>query len=98
MKTTLTLADIKKLPPISDERLAEIEVFKNTDFSDCPPLTDAELKEMTPVNARHPEWYEPKKKDIHVKLDADVLEWFRSFGKGYQTRMNAALREYMLSH
>ncbi|GHU35061.1 hypothetical protein FACS1894172_16260 [Spirochaetia bacterium] len=33
-----------------------------------------------------------------IKLDADVFEWFRSFGKGYQTRMNAALREYILSH
>jgi hypothetical protein len=61
MKTTVTLADIKKLPPISNERIAEIKAFKNTNFSDCPPLTDAELKEMKPVMFRNPDWYKPLK-------------------------------------
>jgi len=37
----------------------------------------------------------PPKKSIHLRVDADVLEWFRSKGKGYQTRMNAVLRAYM---
>ncbi len=32
-----------------------------------------------------------------IRLDGDVLEWFKSQGKGWQTRMNAALRFYMLS-
>jgi uncharacterized protein (DUF4415 family) len=30
-----------------------------------------------------------------MRLDSDVLTWFRSLGKGYQTRMNAVLRSYM---
>jgi len=30
-----------------------------------------------------------------VRLDADVLSWFRALGKGYQTRINAVLRSYM---
>ncbi|GHU36840.1 hypothetical protein FACS1894172_19970 [Spirochaetia bacterium] len=34
---------------------------------------------------------------LEIILDKDILEWFHSFGKGYQTRMNATLREYMLS-
>ena len=42
--------------------------------------------------------YKPVKIPVKINYDADVLEWFRSFGKGYQTRMNAALREYMLAH
>ena len=33
-----------------------------------------------------------------VRLDADVLKWFRSLGKGYQTRINAVLRSYMQAH
>lgn len=37
------------------------------------------------------------KKSITVRLDADVLEWFRAQGKGYQTRINAVLRLYMES-
>ena len=33
-----------------------------------------------------------------VRLDPDVLKWFRSLGKGYQTRINAVLRSYMQAH
>ncbi len=32
---------------------------------------------------------------VSIRLDADVLEFFRAQGKGYQTRMNAVLRAYM---
>jgi uncharacterized protein (DUF4415 family) len=38
-----------------------------------------------------------KKQSVTVRLDSDVLEWFKSQGKGYQTRMNAVLRLYMES-
>lgn len=34
------------------------------------------------------------KKQITVRLDADLIEWFKQQGKGYQTRMNAVLRSY----
>jgi len=36
----------------------------------------------------------PVKEPVTLRLDADVLAWFRSLGKGYQTRMNAVLRSY----
>lgn len=39
-----------------------------------------------------------KKLPMTVRLDADVLKWFRSFGKGYQTQINAVLRSYMQAH
>ena len=35
------------------------------------------------------------KQAISIRVDHDVLEWFRSVGPGYQTRMNAVLRHYM---
>ena len=35
------------------------------------------------------------KKRITIRLDEDVLDWFKSSGKGYQGRMNDALRIYM---
>jgi len=38
------------------------------------------------------------KTSITVRLDADVLEWYRRQGKGYQTRINAVLRTYMEAH
>ena len=38
---------------------------------------------------------DPGKEQITLRLDADVLAWFRSQGKGYQTQINALLRAYM---
>jgi len=40
--------------------------------------------------------YKPIKKTVNVRLDADIIEWLQSTGKGYQTRMNSILREAML--
>jgi uncharacterized protein (DUF4415 family) len=40
----------------------------------------------------------PGKKSIHLRVDADVLAWFRARGRGYLTRMNAVLRSYMEAH
>jgi uncharacterized protein (DUF4415 family) len=37
----------------------------------------------------------PRKQDIHIRLDADVLDWFRRSGKGYQTRINNVLRAFV---
>lgn len=38
----------------------------------------------------------PKPKvDVHMRIDGDVLDWFRKTGKGYQTRINAVLRSYV---
>ncbi|MSP98024.1 MAG: hypothetical protein EXR29_12540 [Betaproteobacteria bacterium] len=37
----------------------------------------------------------PRKAAISLRLDADVLDWFRAQGGGYQTRINAVLRAYM---
>ncbi len=61
------------------------------DTSDIPPLDDdffayAELRLPEP------------KQSITIRLDADVVEWFKAQGKGYQTRMNAILRRYMEVH
>jgi len=58
------------------------------DLSDIPPIdenlwTKGELK--LPRN----------KIALSVRIDEDVLEWFKSLGKGYQTKINAVLRKYM---
>jgi uncharacterized protein (DUF4415 family) len=38
------------------------------------------------------------KTPVNAKFDADVVDWFKSQGRGYQTRMNAVLRRYMEAH
>ena len=57
------------------------------DLSDIPELDETFFREA--------EWQPPVKKPITIRLDADVLEWFRSLGPGYQTRINRLLRRYM---
>lgn len=63
------------------------------DFSDISELTDAQLAEMKPAS----ELYRPLKKQITARVDADVLAWLKSQGKGYQSRINAILRREMLN-
>jgi uncharacterized protein (DUF4415 family) len=35
------------------------------------------------------------KQDIHIRLDGDILDWFKALGRGYQTRINAVLRAFV---
>ncbi len=52
---------------------------------------------------REPDWTQavrglpPPKEHINIRIDADVLDWFRKTGKGYQTRINNVLRAFVES-
>jgi uncharacterized protein (DUF4415 family) len=61
------------------------------DYSDIPPLDDAFWKKAV----RNP-FYKPTKTSTTVRVDSDVLAWLKRQGKGYQTRINAILRNAML--
>jgi uncharacterized protein (DUF4415 family) len=37
----------------------------------------------------------PAKQDIHIRLDTDILQWFKAHGRGYQTHINAVLRAFV---
>jgi uncharacterized protein (DUF4415 family) len=39
----------------------------------------------------------PKKSPINLRLDSDIIEWFKQSGKGYQTRINNVLRAFVES-
>ena len=57
---------------------------------ESPKLSKEQLQSFVPSN---PEYFRPKKQQITLKLDADIIAAFKKTGKGYQTRMNAALRQ-----
>jgi len=40
----------------------------------------------------------PRKAQLTIRVDSEVLEWYKKQGPGYQTRINALLRAYMLEH
>ena len=61
------------------------------DYGDIPQLT----KELWKNAVSNP-FYKPVKQHASVRIDADVLAWLKSDGKGYQTRLNRILREAML--
>ena len=76
--------DFARLDRMTEE---EVEAAALAD-PDNPPLTDEWLK-----NAK---WVErPLKEAISIRIDADVLAWFRAQGNGYQSAMNAVLRSYV---
>lgn len=78
---------------ISKKRLKEISKIKDKDidYSDIP-----ELDEEFWNNA---ELAVPKNKErITIRVDSDVLDYFRSRGKGYQTKINTILKTYVKAH
>ena len=78
--------------PISKKRLEEIASISDSeiDYSDI-----AELGPEFWENARIV--FPQPKKAVTIRIDGDVLDWFKKEGKGYQSRMNAVLRSYMES-
>jgi len=60
------------------------------DYTDIPPLDKSFLKKATTA-------WPPAKKQLTIRLDADVLAWLKAQGKGYQTRINRILRVVMES-
>jgi uncharacterized protein (DUF4415 family) len=80
---------------LTAERIKTIKKFPITYDKDSPKLTRDQLARMKPA---HPEYWkiEPVKVPLSIKIDADILAWFKAKGKGYQTRINTALRKIMV--
>ena len=60
------------------------------DYSDIPPLGDKFFETATVA-------WPPAKQQLTIRLDADVLNWLKAKGRGYQTRINRILRAAMES-
>jgi uncharacterized protein (DUF4415 family) len=77
------LTDHRRITSISDEEIAAAVA----DDSDAAPL-DIDWSAAEVV-------VPPRKVPVSIRLDADILDYFRSGGAGYQGRINAVLRSYM---
>ena len=80
-----------------------------TDWKRVNAFSDADIEHMAKADADNPassaaDWADatvglpPMKTPVNAKFDVDVVDWFKSQGRGYQTRMNAVLRRYMDAH
>lgn len=84
---------MKKVPETLRKELAALagKSEEAIDFADLPPTTSQEWQ-----GAVRGRFYRPVKKQLTVRIDADVIEWLKSQGEGYQSRLNAILRAAML--
>jgi len=85
-----------EVPPLTAAEKAELRALaalpdSEIDYSDIPPLDETFWARAVP----NP-FFKPVKTATSVRIDADVLAWLKSQGKGYQTRLNQILREAML--
>ncbi len=85
--------------PLTPAQRAELDVLA------ALPEDQIDTREMLEVRdwsgARRGALYRPIKRQITLRIDVDVIEWFKARtrqGEGYQTNINRALREYVVKH
>ena len=81
-----SLTDWKRLDALQDEDI---------DLTDAPEITPEMFAKAVMRRGLKPP---PSKQQITIRLDGDVLTWFRAQGDGYQTWINSLLRAYMEAH
>lgn len=88
--------DIDNPPPLTAEEAAQLErlATKRDADIDTGDILESDLADAMPF--RDSSFYRRVKRSTTVRIDADVLHWLKAKGKGYQTRLNAILREAML--
>jgi uncharacterized protein (DUF4415 family) len=77
-------SDLEKLRNLTDEEI-EASIANDPDWQEFKDLDWDEAVLVIP----------PKKKAISIRVDEDVLDYFKGEGAGYQRRINAVLRSYM---
>jgi uncharacterized protein (DUF4415 family) len=79
----------------TDWQRLEAMTDEDIDLSDCPEITPEQfargvVRRGLPVAKN--------KVQVTLRVDSDVLEWFKSQGRGYQTQINSLLKAYMEAH
>ena len=87
----------------STSRRSSTSLSKVRKTIDADIVRDGDVSEWTPETfaravARKGLKSVPKKALLSLRIDSDVIEWFKQQGAGYQSRMNALLRAYMEAH
>lgn len=89
---------------MSDERMKEAMKRRSTELAYLENLADEDidLSDMPEVTdwtgAVRGMFFRPEKQAVTIRLDADVVAWFKGSEPKYQTAVNRVLRDYMLSH
>ncbi len=92
-KRTIQIGDQPTPEIIKEVEEAAKQPIKYTE--DAPKLTEEQLAEFRPYYMVDHSLYKPRKVQITLRIDADVIEMFKKTGDGYQTRINEVLRAYV---
>ena len=95
--STLSKSETDQLDPTDHtdyERLASMK-DEDIDLSDSPEITPEMFARAV---VRRNFKVIPRKKQLTLRIDSDVVEWYQKQGPGYQTRINSLLRAYMKEH
>ena len=71
-----------------------LKAMKDEDIELTPEHPEADINHIVKGIARHGLKPLPAKTLVSLRIDADVLEWFKSQGPGYQTKINAVLKAF----
>lgn len=82
--------------PLTAKQRQQIENLKKKNGGDIDHSDAPSLPESVWAKAVRGGLYRPVKQPVSLRIDADVLEWLKKDGDGYQTRANRILRERML--
>lgn len=80
-----------------------------TQWEKLESMSEEEIESSAKADTENPRWTKnmlnsaklqmPQKKvSVHMYLDQDIVEWFKSKGKGYQPRINSVLKSYVHKH
>ena len=83
---------MKKLAAAQKRDIATIaaKTDASIDFSEMPEILDW-------TGAEVGQFYRPVKRPVTIRLDGDIIDWLKTYGRGYQTKANLLLRHAMES-
>lgn len=85
----------KSSSPTSKTDWARLHALTDVDIELTTEHPEADLKHIIHGIARQDLKPPPPKASVSLRIDQDVLDWFKAQGPGYQTRINAVLRAFM---
>jgi uncharacterized protein (DUF4415 family) len=79
--------------PLTKRDLGALKALERGDDRDIDTRDIPEVRDWK--GAKRGVFYRPVKQQLTLRLDADVVDWFKRQGEGYQTRINAVLRKHV---
>ncbi|MEX6147063.1 BrnA antitoxin family protein [Providencia hangzhouensis] len=85
-----------EIKPLTEEQKLRLKQLNDLPDSEIDTSDAPELPSIAWVSSEKGKFYKPTKSPVTARIDNDVVDWLKSKGRGYQTKMNEILRTAML--